>query len=99
MWLSVLKSGVHATLAGVLLAMFIPLRTRSGASPLLELEHGLRTTVSFAVLPLFALANCGVTLLGIGTKPSSHRCPSASPRGSCWASRSACSPSAGSRSR
>jgi NhaA family Na+:H+ antiporter len=64
MWLSVLKSGVHATLAGVLLAMFIPLTTRSGASPLRQLEHGLHSTVAFAVLPLFALANCGVTLGG-----------------------------------
>jgi NhaA family Na+:H+ antiporter len=62
MWLAVLKSGVHATLAGVLLAMFIPLTTRSGASPLRQLEHGLHSTVAFAVLPLFALANCGVTL-------------------------------------
>jgi NhaA family Na+:H+ antiporter len=66
MWLSVLKSGVHATLAGVLLAMFIPYRTRSGESPLRELETGLHATVSLAVLPLFALANCGVTLIGTG---------------------------------
>jgi len=66
MWLSVLKSGVHATLAGVLLAMFIPISTRSGTSPLRQLEQSLHATVAFAVLPLFALANCGVTLTGLG---------------------------------
>jgi len=65
MWLAVLKSGVHATLAGVLLAMFIPMRDEQGNSPLRELEHDLHPSVAFGVLPLFALANCGVTLLGI----------------------------------
>jgi len=67
MWLSVLKSGVHATLAGVLLATFIPYRTRSGAAPLRQLETELHATVSFVVLPLFALANCGITLIGMGS--------------------------------
>jgi NhaA family Na+:H+ antiporter len=66
MWLSVLKSGVHATLAGVLLAMFIPSRDDGNGSPLRRLEHDLQPTVTLAVLPLFALANCGVSLAGAG---------------------------------
>lgn len=66
MWAAVLKSGVHATLAGVLLAMFIPLKAdEEGRSPLLELEHDLHTAVAFAVLPLFAFANAGIPLAGI----------------------------------
>ncbi len=68
MWLSVLKSGVHATLAGVLLAMFIPLRDSSGQSPLRRLEQELHSSVAFGVLPLFALANCGVTFIGVGAE-------------------------------
>lgn len=62
MWVAVLKSGVHATLAGVLLAMFIPLApARKGeASPLKTLESGLHAIVAFGVLPLFAFANAGI---------------------------------------
>ena len=62
MWVSMLKSGVHATLAGVLLAMFIPLNSRlkAGHSPLRELEHGLHSYVAFLILPIFAFANAGV---------------------------------------
>jgi len=62
MWVAVLKSGVHATLAGVLLAMFIPLApARKGEpSPLKTLEHDLHGLVAFGVLPLFAFANSGV---------------------------------------
>ena len=64
MWVAVLKSGVHATLAGVLLAFFIPMRNReSGHSPLRELEHDLHPTVAYAILPMFAFANTGVPLL------------------------------------
>lgn len=67
MWVAVLKSGVHATLAGVLLALFIPLRDRNdpARSPLRELEHDLNPSVSFAILPLFAFANAGVSLAGL----------------------------------
>ena len=64
MWIAILKSGVHATLAGVILAMFIPLksRTKPGYSPLKSLEHDLHGTVTFGVLPIFAFANSGVPL-------------------------------------
>ena len=68
MWVAVLKSGVHATLAGVLLALFIPLRDRSDAerSPLRELEHDLHPSVAYVILPLFAFANAGVDLGAVG---------------------------------
>ena len=66
LWVSLLKSGVHATLAGVLLAFFIPLRSeREGFSPLKNLEHDLHPTVAFFILPLFAFANTGVPLAGL----------------------------------
>ena len=68
LWVSVLKSGVHATLAGVALAMFIPLRARGSGvhSPLRRLENDLHAPVAFAILPLFAFANAGVPLAGVG---------------------------------
>jgi NhaA family Na+:H+ antiporter len=68
MWAAVLKSGVHATLAGVLLALFIPLRTSdpAQASPLRQLEHDLHPAVAFGILPIFAFANTGVSLTGLG---------------------------------
>jgi NhaA family Na+:H+ antiporter len=67
LWAAVLKSGVHATIAGVLTAFFIPLRTANPdePSPLKELEHDLHHTVAFGVLPLFAFANAGVPLAGL----------------------------------
>ena len=68
LWVALLKSGVHATLAGVLLAMFIPLRAPgrgSGGSPLHRLELALRPWVAFGVLPVFAFANAGVPLSGV----------------------------------
>jgi NhaA family Na+:H+ antiporter len=65
MWVAVLKSGIHATLAGVALAMFIPLRNGNGAqSPLRKLEHDLHPSVAYGILPLFAFANAGVSLEG-----------------------------------
>ncbi len=66
LWICVLKSGVHATLAGVVLAFAIPLRRENihGESPLHELEHGLHPWVAFGILPLFAFANAGVSLSG-----------------------------------
>lgn len=64
MWVAVLKSGVHATLAGVALATFIPMRSaiEPGRSPLKELEEDLHHLVAFGILPLFAFANAGVSL-------------------------------------
>lgn len=64
-WLCVLKSGVHATLAGVVVAAFIPLRADDDHSPARHLEHTLHPWVAFAVLPVFAFANAGVSFLGM----------------------------------
>ena len=68
MWVAVLKSGVHATLAGVALAMFIPLRPtdQGGRSLLREIEKDLHGFVSFCILPLFAFANSGLDLGHMG---------------------------------
>lgn len=64
MWVCVLKSGVHATLAGVLLAFCIPMTNKKGECPVEELEHGLHPWVFFAIMPLFAFANAGVNVQG-----------------------------------
>ncbi len=64
-WVAVLKSGVHATLAGVLVAFTIPLKSKESgayASPLKHLEHELHLWVAFLVLPIFAFCNAGVAL-------------------------------------
>ena len=66
MWVAVLKSGVHATLAGVLIALTVPLKAPEGmSSPLKQAEHGLHPWVAFMVLPVFAFVNAGVSLEGI----------------------------------
>jgi NhaA family Na+:H+ antiporter len=65
LWASVLKSGVHATLAGVILAIFIPLKEIEGKSMLKEFEHELHGFVSYFVLPLFAFVNAGIDLRGL----------------------------------
>jgi len=66
MWVCVLKSGVHATLAGVLIAMAIPLKEKDGDKALLlRAEHALHPWVAFLILPLFAFANAGVNLAGL----------------------------------
>ena len=65
LWVLVLKSGVHATLAGVVVAFFIPLKDKHGKSPLHALEDGLAPYVLYLIVPLFAFANAGVTLTGI----------------------------------
>lgn len=66
-WACVLKSGVHATLAGVALGLLIPLKTKDNPdrSPLKQLEHTLHPFVAFMVLPVFAFANAGVSLSGL----------------------------------
>lgn len=65
LWTAVLKSGVHATLAGVIVGFFIPLKTENGKSPAKQLEHVLHPWVAFMILPLFAFANAGVSLQGV----------------------------------
>ena len=66
LWVCVLKSGVHATLAGVTLAFCIPLRTKNSETPpLMSIEHALHPWVAYAILPLFAFANAGVSLAGV----------------------------------
>ncbi len=67
LWVAVLKSGVHATLAGIVLAFFIPLRGYKDPekSPLARLEHDLHPSVAFIILPVFAFANAGISLEGM----------------------------------
>jgi NhaA family Na+:H+ antiporter len=72
LWIAVLKSGVHATLAGVLIALCIPMRDAQGESPLRELEHDLHTPVAFVILPLFAFANAGLSLNGMSIENLTH---------------------------
>lgn len=60
MWYFMLKSGVHPTITGVLLAFAIPFKNKNGESPSVKLEHSLIKPVSFLILPLFALANTGI---------------------------------------
>ena len=77
MWVALLKSGVHATLAGVVMAMFIPLRSNDpdNPSPLKSLEHDLHSVVAFFVLPVFAFANAGINLSGVGVEQLMHGVP------------------------
>ncbi|MEB4590167.1 Na+/H+ antiporter NhaA [Candidatus Thiothrix sp. Deng01] len=77
MWVAVLKSGVHATLAGVLLAFFIPLRAAPGEPHTVAegLEHDLHGSVSFVILPLFAFMNTGVSLAGLSLDALLHPVP------------------------
>lgn len=65
LWVLVLKSGVHATLAGVATAFLIPLKDRDGGSPLNMLEHGLQPYVAFLIVPVFAFANSGLSFQGM----------------------------------
>ncbi|KAA5523849.1 MULTISPECIES: Na+/H+ antiporter NhaA [Haemophilus] len=65
LWASVLKSGVHATLAGVIIGFCIPLNGKNGEKPLHDFEHILAPWSSFIILPLFAFANAGVSFEGL----------------------------------
>lgn len=77
MWVATLKSGVHATLAGVVLALFIPMRSKEdpSLSPVKTLEHDLHSVVAFFVLPVFAFANAGINLSGVGFEQILHPVP------------------------
>jgi NhaA family Na+:H+ antiporter len=77
MWIAILKSGVHATLAGVALAAFIPMRDENDPdhSPLRNLESDLHAVVAFGVLPMFAFVNAGVSLEGLGLSSLLHDVP------------------------
>ncbi|MDO6580392.1 Na+/H+ antiporter NhaA [Photobacterium sp. 2_MG-2023] len=72
LWFSVLQSGVHATLAGVVLGFAIPLQGQNKQdkeiSPLKTLEHGLHPYVAYLILPLFAFANAGISLAGVSAE-------------------------------
>jgi Na+:H+ antiporter, NhaA family len=65
LWFFVHESGVHATIAGVLLAMTIPAGNPAETSPLLRLEHALHGVSSFVIMPLFAFSNAGVSMSGV----------------------------------
>jgi NhaA family Na+:H+ antiporter len=77
MWVATLKSGVHATLSGVILAMFIPMTSPKTPdySPLKSIEHDLHSLVAFFVLPVFAFANAGISFAGVGTEQLLHSVP------------------------
>lgn len=77
MWVAMLKSGVHATLTGVILAMFIPIKSRikPDYSPLKDLEHNLHSAVAYIILPIFAFANAGINLSGVGLEQLMHPVP------------------------
>ncbi len=67
-WLFVLKSGVHATLAGIIVAAFIPLKGGDDHSPSRHLEHILHPWVAYGVLPVFAFANAGIAFAGVSSE-------------------------------
>ncbi len=81
LWAAVLKSGVHATLAGVVVALFIPLSasdrsdSKTTESPLRQLEHTLHPWVAFGILPVFAFANAGVSIVGLSIGETVHPVP------------------------
>ncbi len=77
LWIATLKSGVHATLAGVVLAMFIPLRSKTDpdVSPLKSMENDLHSVVAFFVLPVFAFANAGISFNQVGYDQIFHDVP------------------------
>ncbi len=68
MWYFMLKSGIHATIAGVLLAFVIPFGNGDEKSPSYKLQHFLHKPVAFIIMPIFALANTGIALTGYWTE-------------------------------
>lgn len=77
LWAAVLKSGVHATLAGVLTALFIPFKAQPGEekTQLEKLEHDLHPAVAYGILPLFAFANTGISFEGLTLQSLFHTVP------------------------
>lgn len=81
LWVALLKSGIHATLAGVLVALFIPNKDYASRvdytnkSPLKLLEHELHAPVAFVILPVFAFANSGIDLRGMSIESITHSVP------------------------
>jgi len=77
MWVAMLKSGVHATLTGIVLAMFIPMKSKTNVhySPLKAMERDLHSVVAFFVLPAFAFANAGIDLHGMSAEKMLHGVP------------------------
>ena len=77
MWVAMLKSGVHATLTGVIVAFFVPMQSRHdpSVSPLKLLEDDLNHAVAFIVLPVFAFTNAGIHILNLSLEEALHRVP------------------------
>ena len=75
LWIFVLKSGVHATLAGVALGLMIPLKRRDGSAFVHALEEALHPYVKFAILPIFAFANAGLPLDGFALSKLAESLP------------------------
>jgi len=77
MWVAMLKSGIHATLAGVILAMFIPIKSHHNPefSPLKTMEHDLHSAVAYIILPIFAFANAGIRVVGMSADQLWHSVP------------------------
>ena len=77
MWVAMLKSGIHATLAGVILAMFIPIKSHHNPdfSPLKTMEHDLHSAVAYIILPIFAFANAGIRVVGMSADQLLHGVP------------------------
>jgi len=77
MWVAMLKSGVHATLTGVILALFIPIEKNEedGECMLKSMEHNMHARVAYFVLPIFALANAGTSFMGLGAEQIFHSVP------------------------
>lgn len=77
MWLALLKSGVHATLAGIILAIFIPMKSREEpeVSPLKRLESDLHPAVAYLILPIFSFFNSGVSFIDVTSEQILHAVP------------------------
>lgn len=77
MWVALLKSGVHATLDGVVLAMFVPMYSKTDPkhSPLMEIEHDIHAAIAFFILPIFAFCNSGISFVNVSADYLFHGVP------------------------